>query len=63
MACYRLGTMLYPDIQKGKEAMNIVEFQQQVGGNVAYTKRLMIYTKGCGQMIMKPTFLVAGSVG
>ena len=35
MACSRLGTILYLDIQKGKEATKISEFQQSIGGTTA----------------------------
>ena len=39
--CYRLGNMLYLDIQKGEEATKTSEFQQQIVGTVMYMKRLM----------------------
>ena len=34
-ACYRLGNMLYLDIQKGKEVMKASYFQQKIGGTAA----------------------------
>ena len=48
--------MLYPRIQKGKEAMTASKFQQQTGGTVACTKRLMMVTKGCGQLTSTDTY-------
>ena len=48
--CSRLGTMLHPDIQKGKEAIKKSKFQSVLGGTAACMKRLDIYTKGCGQL-------------
>ena len=45
MALYRLGTMLYLEIQKGKEAMETSEFQQNVGGTAECMKSLMVDTK------------------
>ena len=46
----RLGTMLYPDIQNGKEAMKVSDYQQEIGGMYARMKIVMKVTKGCGQM-------------
>ena len=31
-ACYRLGSMLYIEIKKGKEEMKALDFQQNNGG-------------------------------
>ena len=42
----RLGTMLYLEIQKGKEDMKTEKFQHQIGGTAACTERLMMDTKG-----------------
>ena len=39
VACYRLETMLYIDIQKGEEAMKSEKFQKQIGGTAAFMKR------------------------
>ena len=50
VACSRLWTMLYPDIQKGKEDTKTAEFQQQIGGTAACMKRLVMDTKGCGKL-------------
>ena len=36
--CYRLGTKLYKDIQKGKEATKILKLQQDVVWELACTK-------------------------
>ena len=43
-----LGTMLYLEIQKGKEAMKASYFQQQIGETSSCMKRIMKATKGCG---------------
>ena len=48
VSCYRLGAMLYLEIQKGKEEMNKSEFQNQIGGNMMCMKRLTRGKKGCG---------------
>ena len=50
VAFSRLGTMLHIEIQKGKEAMKISEFQNFLGGTTACIRRLAIDTKGCGQL-------------
>ena len=42
--------MLYPEIQKGKVAMKIQEFQQDIGGTAGYTKIIIWGIKGCGQL-------------
>ena len=52
----RLGTMLHLYIQKGKEAMKASKFQKYLGGNNACLKRLLIATKGCGQLISNETY-------
>ena len=46
----RLGTMLYPDIQNGKEAMKVSDYKQEIGGMYDCMKIVMKVTKGCGQM-------------
>ena len=48
LACSRLGTMLYLDIQKGKEATDTSKFQKYVVGTTACIKGLDIANKGCG---------------
>ena len=45
---YRLRTMSYLDIQKWKEAMKTLDFQQGIRGTYAYTNRLIRGSKGCG---------------
>ena len=56
MACSRLGTMLHLDIQKWKEALNTSTFQKYIGGTAACMKRLMMATKGCGQLTPNGTY-------
>ena len=51
VACSRLGTMLYLDIQKGKEDMKTSTFQKYIEGNIACIKRLMMAPKGCAQLM------------
>ena len=55
VACYRLGDMLYLEIQRGKEEMKTSEFQQETGGTTACTKRLMRSTKECGKLLSNYT--------
>ena len=45
-----LGTMLYLEIQKGKESMKTSEFQQFIRGMSACTRRIIKVNKGCGQI-------------
>ena len=56
VACYWLGTMLHLDIQKGNEAMKTLNFQKYIGGTAACMKRLMMVTKGCGQLTSNDTY-------
>ena len=56
VACSRLGTMLHLDIQKGEEAMKTSEFQKDLGGTSACIRRLMLYSKGCGQQISNDNY-------
>ena len=56
LACSRWGTMLYPDIQKGKEATNTAKFQQHIRRTAVCTKRLMMAEKGCGQLTSNYTY-------
>ena len=53
---YRLGTMLYLDIQKGKEATKAEKFQQHIGGTAAWKNIPMIAKKGCGQVMSNDTY-------
>ena len=48
--CSRLGTMLHLDIQKGKKATKMSNFQKELGDTTACMKGLAIATKGCGQL-------------
>ena len=54
--CSRLGNVLYPEIKKGNEAMKTSEFQHQIGWNGACIKRLIMSSKGCGQMTSNYTY-------
>ena len=56
VTCSRLGTMLYLEIQKGKEDMKKSKFQSVLGGTAACMKRLAISTKGCGQLTSNDTY-------
>ena len=56
VVCSRLGTILYLDIQKGKEAMKTTKFQKDLGGTTACMKILAISTKGCGQLTSNDTY-------
>ena len=56
MACFRLGTMLYLDIQEGKEDSKTSEFQKYLGGTAACMKRLEMCTKGCVQLTSTDTY-------
>ena len=56
IACSRLGTMLHLEIQTGKEAMKILEFQKDLGGTAACTERLLIGTNVCGQLTSNDTY-------
>ena len=53
--CYRLGTMLYLYIKKGKEYTKTAEFQQNIGGTAVCMKRPIIATKGCYQLMSNDT--------
>ena len=54
--CSRLGTMLHIEIQKGKEDMETLEFQNISIGTSACMKIISIATKGCGQMTSNVTY-------
>ena len=56
VACYRLGTMLHLEIQKGGKAMKTLTFQNDIGGTATYMKRIMINKKGCGQLNSNDTY-------
>ena len=56
MACSRLGTMLHLEIKKGGEAMKTSKFQNVLVGTTACMKRLVIATKGCGQLTSNNTY-------
>ena len=42
--------MLYLEVQKGEESMNISEFQKQIGGTVACMNIIVRDKKGFGQL-------------
>ena len=54
--CSRLGTMLHLETQKGKEDTKAEKFQQKIGGTAECMKRLMMSTKGCGQLTSNNTY-------
>ena len=56
MAYYRIGNMLHIYIQKGEEAMKIEKNQKNIRGNAAFMKRIMMDTKGCGQLTSNDTY-------
>ena len=47
--------MLYLEIQKLKEAMNSLGFQQHIGGTYYCMKRITKAAKGCGHMSSNDT--------
>ena len=53
MSCYRLGIMLYLEIQNGKEDINTLDFQQQIRGTAAHINRRMKGTNMCGTLTSK----------
>ena len=55
VACYRLGTMLYLGIQKGKDSMKSSKFQQEIGGTSVCTKRLITDKKGYVELTSNDT--------
>ena len=48
--------MLHLEIQKGKETMKTLKFQNVLGGTTDCMKRLAIVTKGCGQLTSNNTY-------
>ena len=56
LACSRLGTMLYLDIQKGKEAMNTSKPQKDTRDTNVCMERLAVANKGCGQLKSNDTY-------
>ena len=56
VACSRLGTMLHLGIQKGKEAMETLEFQKYLGGTAVCMKILSVDTKGWVQLTSNETY-------
>ena len=55
-ACYRLGTILYLEIQKEKEVMKVSDYQQDIGGTDACMEIIMKATRGCSQLSSYDTF-------
>ena len=49
-SCSRIGTVLYVDIQVGKEVMKVSDYQQDIGGTAACMKIITKTTEGCGQL-------------
>ena len=57
-----LGTMLYIDIQKGKEVMKTSNFQKDIGGTASCIKRLMMNKNGVANWCkLMPTFMIYGT--
>ena len=56
MACSRVGTMLYLEVQKGEEAMEKLVFKKDIGGTMDRMKRIMKATKGYEQLSSNKTF-------
>ena len=52
----RLGTMLHIEIKQGKEDIKTSTFQKDIGGTAVCMKRLMMATKGCGQLTSNGTY-------
>ena len=50
VAYSRLGTMLYLDIKKGKEATKKVKFKQLIRGTAYFTKRKMMAKNGVSSL-------------
>ena len=49
-ACYRLETMLYLEIQNGREAMKASYNHVNTGWADSFIEIIMQATKGCGQL-------------
>ena len=62
VACYRLGTMLHLEIQMDKEAMEKLTFQKYLGGTEELMKRLIMATKGCGQLTSNETYFTGSQL-
>ena len=56
VACSRLGTMLYLEIQKGKEAMKILGFQKDIRGTAECMRILEMDNKVCAQLTQNYTY-------
>ena len=48
--------MLHLEIQKGEKAMKTSEFNKYIGGTDVCMKRLVMATKGCGQLTSHDTY-------
>ena len=55
VACFMLGTMLHLEVKNGKEATKTSNFQKYLGGTATWMKRLMMATKGYGQITSDDT--------
>ena len=56
VAFFRLGTMIHLEIQKGEEVMKTSEFQKYLGSTATFMRRLIMATKGCGQLTSNDTY-------
>ena len=53
VACSVTGSLIFLDIQRGKEGMKLIRYHLELGATAACTKRLMEETKGLGQRSVK----------
>ena len=53
VTCYVTGTLVLIDVQIGKEVMNHLKYQQEIGATASFTKRIMESTKIIGQKYIK----------
>ena len=50
IACSVTGTLLFTEVQRGKEVMKDSRYQKELGATAACTKQMMEETKEIGQM-------------
>ena len=53
VVCYVTGSLIFIEIQRGKEGMKLIRYHLELGATAVYTKRLMEETKGMGQRALK----------
>ena len=53
VACSVTGALLFIEVQRGKEGMKDILYQQELGSTAACMKRVMEETKGVGQKSKK----------